>query len=322
MNRRSNRNPPTSRKKTNANGAAGRSRGVALIAVLWLGMLLAVIAGSLLTTTRSELRLARNLLDSARADALAEGGIYLAIPHLLDRDATTRWPVDGTVHVVEMETGRLEVAARDAAGRVDLNTAPPELLAGLFRAAGVDPDEADILAARIADWRDRDDNVSPDGAEQADYDAGGFPVRVGNAPFATPGEILRIPGIDMALFAEIEGAVTVWSRQRGIDPVAAPRLALLALPGMSESAADSLIAARAEGDPDPRGTRLLPYIPDEARRWLARGGGRVVYLEAQAETPEGGIFRREAVIELRPGAIPPYVTHAWRPALALPSERR
>ena len=32
--------------------------------------------------------------------------------------------------------------------------------------------------------RDRDDNVSPDGAEQADYDAGGFPVRVGNAPFA------------------------------------------------------------------------------------------------------------------------------------------
>jgi general secretion pathway protein K len=329
LNRRSNRNLPTSRKKISHTVPAGRSRGVALIAVLWLGMLLAVIAGSLLTTTRSELRLARNLLDSARADALAEGGIYLAIPHLLDRDVATRWPVDGTVHVVELETGRLEVAARDAAGRVDLNAAPPELLAGaappellagLFRAAGVETDAADILAARIADWRDRDDNVSPDGAEQADYDAGGFSVRVGNAPFATPGEILRIPGIDMALFAEIEGAVTVWSRQRGIDPTAAPRLALLALPGMSETAADSLIAARAEGDPDPRGTRLLPFIPDEARRWIARGGGRVVYLTAQAETPEGGIFRREAVIELRPTATPPYVTHAWRPALAIGSE--
>jgi general secretion pathway protein K len=322
LNRRSNRNLPTSRKKISHTGPAGRSRGVALIAVLWLAVLLAVIAGSLLTTTRSELRLARNLLDSARADALAEGGIYLAIPHLLDRDVATRWPVDGTLHVVELETGRLEVAARDAAGRVDLNAAPPELLAGLFRAAGVETDAADILAARIADWRDRDDNVSPDGAEQSDYDAAGLAVRVGNAPFATPGEILRIPGIGMVLFAEIEGAVTVWSRQRGIDPTAAPRLALLALPGMSESAADSLIAARAEGDSDPRGTRLLPFIPNEARRWLARGGGRVVYLTAQAETPEGGIFRREAVIELRPGAAPPYVTHAWRPALALPSEQR
>lgn len=322
MKRRSTQNPnrPTNRRASRPDGFSGRSRGVALIAVLWLSVLLAVIAGSLLTTTRSELRLARNLLDSARADALAEGGIYLAIPHLLDRDAATRWTVDGAVHVVELESGKLEIAAQDAAGRVDLNAAPPELLAGLFGAAGVDPDEAAILAARIADWRDRDENAMPDGAEQADYDAAGLAARVGNAPFATPGEILRIPGIDMALYGVIEGAVTVWSRQRGIDPVAAPRLALLALPGMSESSADALIAARTDAEPDPRGTHLLPFIPDEARRWLARGGGRVVYLLAQAQTREGGIFRREAVVELRPGANPPYVTHSWRPALAVTSE--
>ena len=308
------------RKTSRAAGPSARSRGVALIAVLWLAILLAVIAGSLLTTTRSELRLARNLLDSARADALADGGIYLAIPYLLDRDADTRWAADGTVHVVELESGRLEIAVQDAAGRVDLNTAPLELLAGLFRAAGAEPDGAAVLAARVADWRDRDEDALPDGAEQADYDAVGLAVRVGNAPFLTPGEIVRIPGIDMALYLEIAGAVTVWSRQRGIDPTAAPRLALLALPGMSESAADSLIAARAEADPDPRGTHLQSFIPAEAQRFLARGGGRVVYLLAQAQTPEGGIFRREAVIELRPGANPPYVTHAWRPALAVRSE--
>ncbi len=293
-----------------------RSRGVALIAVLWLSLLLAVIAGSLLTTTRSELRLARNLLDSARADALAEGGIYYAIPHLLDRDVDTRWPVDGRIQVVELDTGRLEIAPRDAAGRVDLNGAPPELLAGLLRAAGVEHDDAAILAARIVDWRDRDDKTSPDGAEQDDYDAAGVAVRVGNAPFLTPGEILRIPGINMELYGRIEGAVTVWSRQRGIDPNAAPRLALLALPGMTESTADALIAARADAEPDPRGTDLMRFIPDEARRWLARGGGRVVYVTVKAETPEGGLFWREAVIEMRPGATPPYVTHAWHPALA------
>jgi general secretion pathway protein K len=320
LKRNFNQNRPTDSKASRAIGRSDRSRGVALIAVLWLAILLAVIAGSLLTTTRSELRLARNLLDSARADALADGGIYLAIPYLLDRDPATRWTADGTVHVVELESGRLEIAAQDAAGRIDLNAAPPELLAGLFGAAGVDPDEAAILAARIADWRDRDEDALPDGAEQADYEDAGLAVRVGNAPFLTPGEIVRIPGIDMALYTDIEGAVTVWSRQRGINPAAAPRLALLALPGMSESAADSLIAARAEAEPDPRGTHLLPFIPVEAQRFLARGGGRVVYLLAQAQTPEGGIFRREAVIELRPGADPPYVTHAWRPALAVSSE--
>lgn len=285
--------------------------------MLWLAILLAVIAGSLLTTTRSELRLSRNLIESARADALAEGGIYLAIPHLLDRNAATRWAPVGTVHVAEMDSGRLVIAVADAAGRIDLNVAPPELLAGLFQAAGVESADAAVLAARIADWRDLDGTPSPDGAEQADYDAAGLPVRVGNAPFLTPGEILRIPGIDIALYAKIEGAVTVWSRQRGIDPASAPRLALLALPGMTENAVDELIATRGDGEPDPRGTRLRSYIPPEAQRWLARGSGRIVYVTSEARTPAGGIFRREAVIELRPGATPPYVTHAWRPAPAV-----
>ncbi|UCH75161.1 MAG: general secretion pathway protein GspK [Rhodospirillales bacterium] len=210
-----------------------RNRGVALIAVLWFALLLAVIAGSLLTTTRSELRLTRNLVDSAQADALAEGGIFFAIPRLLDRDAETRWTADGATHRLELNAGHVEIAVHDATGRIDLNAAPPDLLAGLFRAVGVDQDQAEVLAARIADWRDRDEDAAPGGAEQADYDRAGLSVRVGNGPFATPGEIVRIPGIDMILYTAIEGAVTVWSRQRGVDPVAAPRLALLALPGMS-----------------------------------------------------------------------------------------
>jgi len=314
----------SSRKRANRTSRPARSfsgnRGVALIAVLWVSLLLAIIAGSLLTTTRSELRLSRNLLDSARADALAEGGIFLAIPHLLDRDRETHWLANGTVHAFELPSGRLEITLQDAAGRIDLNVAAPDLLAGLFRAAGVDPDQADVLAARIADWRDRDEDATPNGAEQADYDAAGIAVRVGNRPFATPDEIVRVPGIDMALFGLIEGAVTVWSRQRGIDPTAAPRLALLALPGMTESIADSLIAARAEEPPDPRGTELLQFIPAEAQRSLSRGGGRVVYVMAKAETREGGIFRREAVIELRAGGDQPYVAHTWRPALATRAE--
>lgn len=292
-----------------------RRRGVALIAVLWLSLLLAVIAGSLIATTRTELRLSRNLLESARAEALADGGVYLAVFHLLDTDPDTRWRTDGAAHVVELETGRLEIALRDAAGLIDLNTASPALLAGLFRAAGVEPGEAEALAARVADWRDRDEDTRPGGAEQADYDAAGLTARVGNAPFLTPDEVLRVPGIDMALYARIEGAVTVWSRRRGIDPAAAPRLALLALPDMDEAAAEALIGGRGEAAPDPRGARPPRGLPAEARPWLARGGGRVVHVTVRAETKEGGVFRREAVIAPRPGADPPFVTHAWRPGI-------
>ena len=62
-------------------------RGVALIAVLWVVLLLSVIAGSLAMLTRTELGLSRNLVLSAKAEALAEGGIHLAINELLVPDA-------------------------------------------------------------------------------------------------------------------------------------------------------------------------------------------------------------------------------------------
>lgn len=282
--------------------------------MLWLALLLAVIAGSLITTARTGLRLSRNLMDSARAEALADGGVYLAVAYLAARDPAIRWAADGAPHVVELNSSHLEITVQDAAGRIDLNAAPPALLAGLFRAAGVEPPQAETLAARIADWRDRDEDAQPNGAEQKDYDAAGIAVRVGNAPFLTPGEILRIPGIDMALYERIDGAVTVWSRQRGLDPTSASQLTLSALPGMDAALAGEVVAERAAA-PDPSGAGVYALLPAEARLFLARGDGRVLHVLARAETAEGGVFVREAVIEPRPGADPPFAAHAWRPAL-------
>ena len=47
------------------------ARGIALVVVLWMLTLLAVIAASFTTTTRTETRLARNLVENAKAEALA-----------------------------------------------------------------------------------------------------------------------------------------------------------------------------------------------------------------------------------------------------------
>ncbi|MDH5412034.1 MAG: type II secretion system protein GspK, partial [Alphaproteobacteria bacterium] len=143
----------------------GSSRGVALIAVLWVVLLLSAIAGSLMMLTRTELGLARNLVLSARAEALAEGGIHLAIGKLLNQGAVA----DGAVWRVTMESGHVDIMIADVTGRVDLNAAPPELIANLLRAAGTESDEAEMLADRIVDWRDADETPRPNGGEQSDY---------------------------------------------------------------------------------------------------------------------------------------------------------
>lgn len=300
-------------------GARAGGRGIALIAVLWLVLLLSVIAGSLLMLTRTELGLSRNLMLAAQARALAEGGVHLAAHALLNPDPAARWIADGRPYRVEMETGNLEIAVQDVAGLIDLNAAPPELLAGLFQAAGIDADEADTLADRLADWRDPDDERRPKGAEAGDYDTDGPEIRVGNAPFLTPDEAQRVPGMTAELWNRVAPAFTVYSRRPGVNPSTAPRLALIAVPGIDETIADEIIATREAAAGEPVSGRvtvaaaLASLIPAPARRYTTGGRGNVLAIRSWATLTGGGEYVQQAVIELTARSDPPWRIHAWRP---------
>ena len=297
------------------------SRGVALIAVLWVVMLLSVIAGSLMMLTRTELGLARNLMLSAKAEALAEGGIHLAINELLAPAGAKRARTDGGIWRVELETSLIDISIADVTGRVDLNAAPPELIAGLFRASGAEPELADIMADRIIDWRDADENPRPNGGEQSDYAGYDPPVRVGNGPFLSADEIMRVPGMTRDLWARIADAVTVHSRRPGVNPLYASKTALLALPGMDSTAADDIIAARGEAAanstnrPASRLPAIISQVPAEARRHLTGGPSNIYAVRARAELPEGAVYILEAIIEPTPANDPPWRTHEWRPGI-------
>ena len=293
----------------------GSNRGVALIAVLWVVLLLSAIAGSLMMLTRTELGLARNLVLSARAEALAEGGIHLAIGKLLNQGAVA----DGAVWRVTMESGHVDIMIADVTGRVDLNAAPPELIANLLRAAGTESDEAEMLADRIVDWRDADETPRPNGGEQSDYAGYDPPVWVGNNLFLSADEITRVPGVTTALWARIANAVTVYSRRPGVNPLYASRLALLALPGMDEATADAIIDARNATSDDTAGrtparlAELANLVPAEARRYMTGGQSSIYAVRARAELPEGAVYILETVMEPTPARNPPWRIHEWRP---------
>lgn len=294
-------------------------RGIALIAVLWLVLLLSVIAGSLLMLTRTELGLSRNLVLSAQARALAEGGVHIAAQAMLDTDPAARWIADGRSYGVQVETGNIEIAVQDVSGLIDLNAAAPELLAGLFQAVGVAEDEAVVLADRLADWRDPDDDRRPNGAEAGDYDTDGLEIRVGNALFLTPDEIQRVPGITTALWNRVAPVVTIYSRRPGINPSTAPRLAMIAIPGIDETIADEIIVAREETVNDPTlgpsvgAVNLASLIPASARRYTTGGKTNVFVIRSRATLTGGGEYAQQAVIELALRSTPPWRIHAWRP---------
>ena len=219
-------------------------RGLALVAVLWVLVLLALVAASFSRTTRTEINLARNLVENAQAEALADAGVHLAILALLDPDPAKRPRADGTPFQVMFGGAEITVSVQDEGGKIDLNRAPDELLRGLFVSLGVEAAEADALVDAIADFRDADDLLRLNGAEDRDYEDAGLPWGAKDAPFEAVEELRQVIGMTAELYRLVAPALTVYSRRRGIDPDSAPRAVLLALPGAQTVEVSALLDTR------------------------------------------------------------------------------
>ncbi len=191
-----------------------RSRGIALVAVLWVVSLLAAIAASFVTTMRTETVVARNQIDNAEARALADAGFHRAVLALAAEGEAL--PRDGSLRDWTFAGGRVRTSIQAEAGKIDLNGADEVLLAGLFTAAGADDPEA--LAAAVVDFRDVDSDPLPRGAEDGDYRAAGLAQQAKDRPFERRDELLQVMGINREIYDAVAPSITVYSRSRGIDP--------------------------------------------------------------------------------------------------------
>jgi general secretion pathway protein K len=284
-------------------------RGVALIMVLWVLALLSVLAVGFASNARTELLIVRNQIEAARARAIAEAGISLAILEMTRADQALRWIADGREHVMAYGESRILIRVQDEAGKVDINVAPDELLDGLFRSVGVDGVSASRLVDAIADWKDPDDLRRLSGAEAADYRAAGLPYAPRNGPFLAVDELRLVLGMTPALFARIWPFVTVYSRSAQINPLTAPAEVIGSLPGVGPDQADIYVAARAALDvPQPS---MLPGLIG-AERYLAQRTSQTVTIRSESRTAHGGSFVREAVAVITRRPTAPYRLVAWR----------
>jgi len=288
---------------------ASSQRGIALIAVLWLTVLLTVIASSFAYSMRGEALAARNTMSLAQARAVADGAVErMAFELSRPRNLQDVWRADGQPHAWNEGDVAVSAAAFDESARIDLNAATDPLLKGLLQnVGGLDPDTAQQVLEAILDWRDADELRRPNGAEAADYRAAGSKQVPTNAPFESVGELRRVLGVAGPLMAKLADSVTVYSRQRGINTATAARDVLLALPGATPELVDAFIAARVEAL-----ANRLPVPPFAAAQGFAAGASPVWRISVRARLPDGVTFARDAV--LRPMNDPrrPFVTLLWQ----------
>jgi general secretion pathway protein K len=187
---------------------SAKESGFALLLVLWTVVLLALIGTQLTAAGRGETRLAASLRDAAVTEAAADAGVEEAIYHAIDT-SPAHWPADAVGHLIQLPAATVTVEIRNEAGKINLNVAPPELLAALIQAAGLDTTHAASLSRAIADWRFHDVQLQG-GARTDAYRAAGRSLGPPGAPFQTLEELGLVLGMTPGLLDRLTPYLTLF----------------------------------------------------------------------------------------------------------------
>jgi len=268
---------------------------VALILVLWFIVLLAVLALGLSKISRNNALIARQLSGVTQARQLAEGGVQMGLANLLLARDDERLLGDGEVFALAFQQGDVELVLWNESGKININQADEALLARLFEVFDVEPEQSTALAAAIADWRDDDDLVRLQGAENEDYLAAGLTDGAGNRAFTGVTELRKVLGMEEKLYQQIEAYVTIYSKQQGINPEVAPLLVLLAVSDADDSVLEHYIKERRRTH---RSGLPLPPAPLIEPHFLANDAGAIFTVSARATTAQNMSAGQHTVFEL------------------------
>jgi len=215
-----------------------------LLVVLFFALLLTGSVATFLKRSTVDAMIARNRENSARADALARGGVRLAqallIQDRLLEQAEIVEPIDthrdSWAHASEVEIavdeGTLRLSIEDAGARLNLNAlfewkedilraragAEPLLIALLEKVIDelpVSPAEralyqAPELAANLIDYIDADEERLLGGPEDDYYQKQDPPYRAANRPLLSLEELQLVEGFDGPLVEGLRPYVTVY----------------------------------------------------------------------------------------------------------------
>lgn len=274
----------------------GRMSGAALLLVLWLIVLMTGLVGSFALLSRVEGLQGRALTRGLVAENAARAGIEYALTRVALADPRRQWRADGRPYRWRFADADVEVRLIDEGGKLDLNRAEVPLLGALLRAVGVEPGQAERLAAVIVDWRDTDQLSQPaGGGEDRDYANAGLPYGAKDAEFESIAELQQVLGFTPAIYARIEPHVTVFSGRARPDPAFASAEVLDAL-GMN---GQDVVARRQRQDP---ASAAAAPGPDDGL--IGAGGSGTYSIDSRAQLADGRVAVLRVVVRAGGSAIP------------------
>lgn len=263
-------------------------QGIALLSVLWVVTVLTLLAGSLVASQRQSTDTTRQWLHQAQARYAAEAAIHLALYNLFTHQ-TQPGSTNAKEKVPIFYAGyQLESNTYSEAGKADINQVSNTVLRKLIHGILENPQQADKLTDQILDWRDGDELVRLNGAEQRDYLMAESDFLPTNQPFKNIYELQRILEMAPLIFLKLQPLLTTHSGQSNID-MAAARPELLNAMGITSN---------------------------QKRRFFNAASSRLLEITAFVDKPDFGSIQLTATVSLQPGNIrEPFHILAWEYAV-------
>jgi general secretion pathway protein K len=290
-----------------------RSRGAALLLVLWLMVLLIALVGAFSLAARTEGLQGHALVDGVQAEQAARAGLEYAMMRVAASDPRQQWRPDGRPYRWSFADADVEVRIVDEDGKVDLNHADAPLLTGLLAAVGIERPRAETLAGAIIDWRDPDPMTQPSGgAEDADYGAADRPYGAKDADFESPAELLQVLGVTADDYRRIAPYVTVYSGR------VMPEAAYAGAPVLTAMGMDGAALVQRREAWDPTRGQALPGVPGGES--LQAYGSGTYSIESRARLRGGRTATLGAVVRTGGSAIPgmAYTPLRWEEGIPSP----
>lgn len=287
-------------------------RGFILVTVLWILAALAAFTAVYAVYVSDTASASAVRTETLRADGLVVAAVELAALRLLSVPAQDR-PFSGEVR---FRMGEANVSARfaDEAARIDLNSAAPPVLAGLFQVLGVPEQAAKTYAASIVAWRTpaRGSNSIGTGSAASGSRTsalGDDEAAKGQGAFAHAAELARVPGLPTDVVAAALPYLTVYAGRREVNPELAGPVVRAALAKAGQGMDDIDNATFATSGDDKAGGDGTAIAGASGITTVAGDTARVT---VRVTFDNGRKQGAEAVILLRDFGVDPYRVLLWR----------
>lgn len=265
-------------------------RGVAMLAAMWLVVIIAVVALQFSLAARERVLLGQSASDRTRDRAATAGALATMVARLefdlrnraTQADAAALRSSDPWLGIDSIYSGdvligdhTVQVEASDLGATLNINQLSEVEIRQLFSFVLRDYQLADRLAQSIMDWIDIDDLPRVAGAEREEYIRDGLMVLPTNAPFREVDDLIHVAGMTPDILASVSPYLTTYGTGARVNVNTAPEAVLRALPGMTDVIVANILGMRSAGRRIESINELMGAVEGGGRRGGGRqGGGR------------------------------------------------